>query len=120
MPSVRSTRRKFAAALGSLLSGCGIVGAASIATAETPPVTGVEKLNEEGKPAMGSPFIMPIVRHNDLICVAGQGAHDERPAAQWDISRPHSKSDGPGQESCGTRRQQHGFCSAIDGLSGQN
>ena len=86
MLSIRSTRRKFAATLGSLLSGFGIGGVALIAAAETPQANGVEKLNEEGKPATGSPFIMPIVRHNGLIYVAGQGAHDERPAAQWDIS----------------------------------
>jgi len=86
MHTIRSTRRRFAAVLGSIVSGLGITSAASIATAAvSPPVKDVEKLNEEGKPATGSPFIMPIVRHNGVIYVAGQGAHDDRPAAQWDI-----------------------------------
>lgn len=87
MLSIRSTRRKFAAKLGSLFSGLGFGGAAAAAFgADTAQATGVEKLNEDGKPAAGSPFIMPIVRHNGLIYVAGQGAHDDRPASQWDIA----------------------------------
>jgi 2-iminobutanoate/2-iminopropanoate deaminase len=49
-------------------------------------VKDVEKLSEDGKPVTGTPFIMPIVRHNGLIYIAGQGAHDDRPPAQWDIS----------------------------------
>ena len=66
MLSIRSTRRAFAATLGSLLSGLGFGGAAS-ALGDTSQAAGVEKLNEEGIPATGSPFIMPIVRHNGLI-----------------------------------------------------
>jgi 2-iminobutanoate/2-iminopropanoate deaminase len=86
MLSIRSTRRRFAATLGSLLSGLGITGAASMAAAPgSPQMKDVEKLNDDGKPATGAPFIMPIVRHNGLIYVAGQGAHDDRPAARWDI-----------------------------------
>ena len=93
MLSIRSTRRKFAATLGSLLSGMGVAAASPLAAA-SPQSKGVEKLNEEGKPETGSPFIMPIVRHNDLIYVAGQGAHDDRPAAQWDIdSHTHKVMD---------------------------
>lgn len=85
MPSIRSTRRKFGATIGSILAGLGIAGVASNAIgAET--VKEVEKLGEDGKPVTGTPFIMPIVRHNGLIYVAGQGAHDDRPAAQWDIA----------------------------------
>jgi 2-iminobutanoate/2-iminopropanoate deaminase len=85
MQSIRSTRRKFGATLGSILAGLRITGAASSATAaETN--KDVEKLNEEGKAANGTPFIMPIVRHNGMIYVAGQGAHDDRPATQWDIA----------------------------------
>jgi 2-iminobutanoate/2-iminopropanoate deaminase len=45
-----------------------------------------EKLGEDGKPVTGTPFIMPVDRHNGLIYVAGQGAHANRPPAQWDIS----------------------------------
>jgi 2-iminobutanoate/2-iminopropanoate deaminase len=45
----------------------------------------VEKLGEDGKSGSHTSLIMPIVRHNGLIYVAGQGAHDDRPSAQWDI-----------------------------------
>jgi 2-iminobutanoate/2-iminopropanoate deaminase len=87
MLSIRSTRRKFGATFGSILAGLGITGAASSAVAaKTPATKDVEKLSEDGKAATGTPFIMPIVRHNGLIYVAGQGAHDDRPAAQWDIA----------------------------------
>jgi len=85
MLSIRSTRRKFGATFASVLTGLGIAGVGSSATgAET--VRDVEKLGADGKPETGTPFIMPIVRHNGLIYVAGQGAHDDRPPTQWDIA----------------------------------
>src|ERR1019366_4980442 len=85
MRSTVSTRRKFGARLASVLAGLGIPGAASNARGAEA-MKDVEKLGEDGKPVTGTPFIMPIVRHNGLIYVAGQGAHDDRPPAQWDIS----------------------------------
>ncbi len=86
MISIRSTRRKFGATLASVLSGLGITGATAAAAAAAPRQTkGVEKLNEEGKPAAGTQMITPIVAYNGLIYIAGQGAHDDRPASQWDI-----------------------------------
>jgi 2-iminobutanoate/2-iminopropanoate deaminase len=87
MSSIQSTRRKFGVTLASVLSGLGIAGAASRAAAAGSPETkGVQKLNEDGKPASGTPFIMPIVAYDGLIYVAGQGAHDDRPPEQWDIT----------------------------------
>src|ERR1019366_5279546 len=85
MRSTVSTRRKFGARLASVLAGLGIPGAASNARGAEA-MKDVEKLGEEGKPATGTPFIMPIVRHNGLIYVAGQGAHDDRAPAEWDIA----------------------------------
>lgn len=84
MLSARFTRRVFGATLGSALAGLGITRAGSRAFAE-PTASDVEKLGDDGKPVKGTPFIMPIVRHNGLIYVAGQGAHDDRPSQQWDI-----------------------------------
>jgi 2-iminobutanoate/2-iminopropanoate deaminase len=87
MLSIRSTRRKFGTALASLFSGMGIAAASARAfAAERSQTKNVEKLGEDGKPGKSSSFIMPIVRHNGLIYVAGQGAHDDRPSPQWDIS----------------------------------
>ena len=85
MLSIRSTRRKFGVKIASVVAGLGFTGAASNA-AGSGILNDIEKLGEDGKPVTGTPFIMPIVRHNGLIYVAGQGAHDDRPPAQWDIA----------------------------------
>jgi 2-iminobutanoate/2-iminopropanoate deaminase len=82
------SRRKFAGRFASLFSA---MGAATLmgksASATTAPDDEVHKLNDQGKPAEGTPFIMPIVAHGGLIYVAGQGAHDEGPAASWEIGK---------------------------------
>lgn len=75
MFSNRTSRRSFAARLASLFTG---VGAASLlsnstATAAQAP-GGVQKLDYEGKPA-GTGFITPLIIHNGVIYIAGQGAH---------------------------------------------
>jgi 2-iminobutanoate/2-iminopropanoate deaminase len=83
------TRRKFASRFTSLFSAAGaatlLTSAASGKAAS--PDEGVRKLNDEGKPADGTQFITPIVAHNGVIYVAGQGAHDEGPASSWDIGK---------------------------------
>jgi len=75
MFSKLTSRRGFAARLVSLFTG---VGAASLlsnstATAAQAP-GGVQKLDYEGKPA-GTGFITPLIIHNGVIYIAGQGAH---------------------------------------------
>lgn len=75
MFSNRTSRRSFAARLASLFTG---VGAASLlsnstATAAQAP-GGVQKFDYEGKPA-GTGFITPLIIHNGVIYIAGQGAH---------------------------------------------
>jgi 2-iminobutanoate/2-iminopropanoate deaminase len=70
-----TSRRGFAARLASLFTG---VGAASLlsnstATAGQAP-SGVQKLDYDGKTA-GNGFITPLIIHNDVIYIAGQGAH---------------------------------------------
>jgi enamine deaminase RidA (YjgF/YER057c/UK114 family) len=71
----RSTRRNFAARLAVLLPGLGIAGMAAATPASAAQSTGtVQKLDGEGKPA-GKGFITPLIIHNGLIYVAGQGAH---------------------------------------------
>jgi 2-iminobutanoate/2-iminopropanoate deaminase len=70
-----TSRRGFAARLASLFTG---VGAASLlsnaapAAAQAP--SGVQKLDYEGKTA-GNGFITPLIIHNGVIYIAGQGAH---------------------------------------------
>jgi 2-iminobutanoate/2-iminopropanoate deaminase len=82
------SRRKFAGRFASLFSAMGaatLMG--KLASATPAPDDEVHKLNDQGKPAEGTPFIMPIVAHGGLIYVAGQGAHDEGPAASWEIGK---------------------------------
>jgi 2-iminobutanoate/2-iminopropanoate deaminase len=87
MSPIQSTRRKFGVTIASVLSGLGIAGAASKASAAGSPKSGsVQKLNDEGKPGTGTPLFFPIVAHNGLIYLSGQGAHDTRPQDQWDIT----------------------------------
>ena len=91
MSPIQSTRRKFGVTIASVLSGLGIAGAASnLSAAGSPKKGSVQKLDQEGKPATGTPLFFPIVEHNGLIYISGQGAHDDRPAEQWDITS-HSK-----------------------------
>jgi 2-iminobutanoate/2-iminopropanoate deaminase len=82
------TRRKFAATLGPVFSALGLatlVTKSAEAKKSSSADYEVRKLNEEGKPADGTQFITPIVAHNGLIYIAGQGAHDSGPAESWNI-----------------------------------
>jgi 2-iminobutanoate/2-iminopropanoate deaminase len=84
------TRRTFATRFASALSALG-VSAAILPTAmlaqnsSATDVDGIRKLNSEGKPGSEKDVIMPVVVHNGLIYVAGQGAHDSRDSKQWAI-----------------------------------
>lgn len=70
-----TSRRSFAARLASLFTG---VGAASLLSNSTPAAaqapSGVQKLDYDGKTA-GNGFITPLIIHNGVIYIAGQGAH---------------------------------------------
>jgi 2-iminobutanoate/2-iminopropanoate deaminase len=79
------TRRKFAARFATILSAAGLTALAGKAEAKTD--KGIRKLNSEGKPADGKQMITPIVIHNGLIYVSGQGAHDPGPAEQFEIGK---------------------------------
>ena len=70
----RSTRRNFAARLAALFPGLGFAGIAAAAPAPAQTGSAVQKLDGDGKPA-GKGFITPLIIHNGLIYIAGQGAH---------------------------------------------
>jgi 2-iminobutanoate/2-iminopropanoate deaminase len=75
-----TSRRGFAGRLAALFTGVGAVGAlskAAPAAAQAP--SGVQKLDYEGKTA-GTGFITPLVIHNGVIYIAGQGAHSHDPS----------------------------------------
>src|SRR5271165_6094294 len=70
-----TSRRGFAARLASLFTGAGAVSLlSSSASAAAQAPSGVQKLDAEGKTA-GNGFITPLIIHNGVIYIAGQGAH---------------------------------------------
>ncbi len=84
------TRRTFAARFASGLSALGVTAAAlpTRATAQSSAAQdtgGIRKLDSDGKPGSDKDVIMPVVVHNGLIYVAGQGAHDTRDSKEWTI-----------------------------------
>jgi 2-iminobutanoate/2-iminopropanoate deaminase len=83
------TRRVFATRLASAFSALGITSAAlsgySVAKADPQAGSGIQKLNDEGKPASEKEVIMPVVVHNGVLYVSGQGAHDTRDQKEWTI-----------------------------------
>lgn len=80
------TRRKFAAAVGSILSGLGILATVGTArSAEAQAASGVQKLDYDGKPASGKQMITSLIVHNGLIYISGQGANDAGAVQQSDI-----------------------------------
>jgi 2-iminobutanoate/2-iminopropanoate deaminase len=82
------TRRNFTGRLATILSAAGLTGEALAGSSEAKADKddkGIRKLNSDGQPADGKQMITPIVIHNGLIYVAGQGAHDSGPADQFEI-----------------------------------
>jgi len=72
------TRRGFGAKFAALLSGVGIAGMFRPAEASMSK-SAVKKLDYEGKPLEGKQMITPLILHNNLIYIAGQGAHSHNP-----------------------------------------
>jgi 2-iminobutanoate/2-iminopropanoate deaminase len=87
------TRRSFAARLAALAPGLGLAAAVPAAAEPAKDKKGtVKKLNIEGKPADPKSFITPLIIHNDVIYIAGIGAHSHNKAEiPMDINS-HTKS----------------------------
>jgi 2-iminobutanoate/2-iminopropanoate deaminase len=84
------SRRTFALRFASVLSALGVTAAVlptrGIAQSSTPQgANGIRKLNGEGKPGSEKDIIMPVIVHNGLLYVSGQGAHDKRDQKDWTI-----------------------------------
>jgi 2-iminobutanoate/2-iminopropanoate deaminase len=77
-----STRRSFTARLAALFS---LSAAAAVPAAAAKNDTSIRKLNDEGRPADGTQMITPLIVHNGMIYVSGQGANDMGPVEQQDI-----------------------------------
>src|ERR1700739_4808097 len=71
------TRRSFASRLATFFSGLGLASIASSAASASGEQDqgGVKKLNWDGKPSDPNSFITALIVHNDLLYIAGQGAH---------------------------------------------
>lgn len=71
------TRRSFASRLPTFLSGLGLASIASTSASASGEQDqgGVKKLNWDGKPSDPNSFITALIVHNDLLYIAGQGAH---------------------------------------------
>jgi enamine deaminase RidA (YjgF/YER057c/UK114 family) len=88
-----TTRRGFAAKLAALFPSLGLAGIAAAARAEQGQ-GGVQKLDGNGKPSDGKGFITPLIIHNGLIYIAGQGAHsrgDKSDAGKTPTIEMHTK-----------------------------
>jgi 2-iminobutanoate/2-iminopropanoate deaminase len=85
MNSGTFTRRNFTGRLAALFSAAGLGAAALAGRAEAKSDKGIRKLDSDGKVADGKQMITPIIIHNGLIYVSGQGAHDPGPAEQFEI-----------------------------------
>ena len=84
------SRRMFALRFASVLSALGVTAAVlptrGIAQSSAPrDANGIRKLNGEGKPGSEKDIIMPVIVHNGLLYVSGQGAHDTRDQKEWTI-----------------------------------
>lgn len=82
------TRRMFASRLTSVLSAFGLtatLGSARSMAQTAQDANAIRKLNSEGKPGSEKDVIMPVIVHNGLIYVSGQGAHDTRDQKEWTI-----------------------------------
>jgi|SRR5215831_7970950 len=86
--NLTSTRRTFVARLGSVLSALGFTATAGVTQGvaqSSQDAIAIRKLNAEGKPGGEKDIIMPVIVHNGLIYVSGQGAHDTRDQKEWTI-----------------------------------
>ena len=91
MFSTLSTRRGFAGRLAALIPGLSLSGTALPGSAEPQAAAGVQKLDYEGKPA-GTGFITPLIIHNGVIYIAGQGAHSHDPEGKFPMDiETHTK-----------------------------
>jgi 2-iminobutanoate/2-iminopropanoate deaminase len=87
--NLTSTRRTFALRFGSVLSALGLTAAVSptsvMGQGSAQDANAIRKMNSEGKPGGEKDVIMPVIVHNGLIYVSGQGAHDTRDQKDWTI-----------------------------------
>jgi 2-iminobutanoate/2-iminopropanoate deaminase len=85
MISTIFNRRKL---MGSVASILGAVGAGSLLAGSASAKgqsAGVRKMGRDGKPSDPNDFITPVIVHNGVIYIAGQGANSNGPVGKDDI-----------------------------------
>jgi 2-iminobutanoate/2-iminopropanoate deaminase len=78
-----TTRRSFASRIACLFTGVGaasLIGGSAHAASKD---RGVRKLNYEGKPADPTALYSPVIVHNGVIYISGQGAHSHDPESKF-------------------------------------
>jgi 2-iminobutanoate/2-iminopropanoate deaminase len=79
-----TTRRSFTSRIAYLLTGLSATNLLSgSAHAALKGKNGVSRLNYEGKPADSTALFSPVVVHNGVIYISGQGAHSRDPAGKF-------------------------------------
>jgi 2-iminobutanoate/2-iminopropanoate deaminase len=79
-----TTRRSFASRIAYLFTGLSATSLLSgSAHAASKGKSGVSKINYEGKPADTTALYSPVVVHNGVIYISGQGAHSRDPVGKF-------------------------------------
>jgi len=91
MTSTLFNRRMLVSRLASGISAVGLGGLLLSSAEAKSKNSGVRKLSRDGKPADGTQMITPVIAHNDLIYVAGQGANSNGPVGKEDIDSHTTK-----------------------------
>lgn len=80
--------------MGRLASALSVLGVGSLLTTKAEAKSKgseVHKMNRDGKPADPNSFITPVITHNGVIYVAGQGANSNGPVGKDDIESHTTK-----------------------------
>src|SRR5207302_3661756 len=92
MTSKMFGRRKLMGSLAAMVSAIGVgTLMTGTALAKKSKNTDVRKLNRDGKPADGKQMITPLIIHQGLIYIAGQGANSNGPVGKDDIESHTTK-----------------------------
>jgi hypothetical protein len=93
MSTTLTSRRNFGTWMVSLFAGAGVASALSASQTKAQSSSTVQKLDYDGKPASGGGFITPLIIHNGVIYIAGQGAHSHDPKSDFPVDEWRARSD---------------------------
>ena len=91
MTTTSFNRRMLMGRLASALSALGLGSLLAMKAEAKSKDSEVHKMNRDGKPADPNSFITPLITHNGLIYIAGQGANSNGPVGKDDIDSHTTK-----------------------------